>query len=62
MPKHRRNLFRLVYNDLNKKVQRTLADNLNTYEEAILHKQYYRHLGYSENNLDIEPFFDQKAN
>lgn len=55
MSKLNRNKYRLVHNDLTEKTQRILADNLNSYEEAELHKQYYKCLGYAIEHLEIKP-------
>lgn len=56
-----KSLYRVVYFDPNRNVQRTMANNLASYDEAMIHKQYYKHLGYSENDLHIEPFFEQST-
>lgn len=56
MSKLIKNKYRLVYKE-NKGEQRILVKSLNSYEEAKLHQQYYKHLGYAEECLEIQPFY-----
>lgn len=56
MAKMNRDKYRLVYNEQSTGEERILVKKLNSYDEANIHKQYYKHLGYDEEHLEIRPF------
>lgn len=58
MQKLNKTKYQLIYNNHKEGTQRIIVNNLNSYGEADMHKQYYNHLGYPLEYLKIKLFIE----